>query len=132
MSGDTTRDAERALRETEERVGEQLEEGKSAQEVAEWLVERGWEKGPAEEFVARVREKREEWERSPETREAFAHAYRKRMWLGSVWAAGGVFLAVVAVAKSAPGWMYIIALAAVAYGAICYFTGHLGLGRYRG
>lgn len=130
MSEDMTRDAERVLRETEDRVGEQLAEGKSAQEVAEWLVGEGWEKGPAEEFVARVREKREEWERSPETRSAFAHAYRKRVRLGVAWATGGVIVAVVTYAVGVGGWGYIVALGAIAYGAVCYVTGRVGGSRY--
>lgn len=116
-------------------VAQRLGGGEDKGRVVKELVNRGWEKETAKQFVDDVDEelKRhvEEYKRTPAGRQAMAAQYRRRMLYGFLWAAGGTAVTIGTYEAASEGGFFFIAWGAIIFGIIDFLRGLFGWLKYR-
>ena len=98
-------------------------------------MKRGWPKDAAAQFVddieQELKERAEEYKRTPEGRQAMASQYKRHMLYGILWAAGGMAVTIATYEAASEGGFYFIAWGAVIFGIIDFFRGLFGWLKYK-
>jgi len=116
-------------------VAEKLGEGENKGRIARELVERGWAKETAKQFVddidEEIRSYVEEYKWTPEGRQAMVAQYKRRMLFGFLWAAGGTAVTIGTYEAAGEGGVFFIAWGAIIFGIIDFLRGLFGWWKYR-
>ena len=104
----------------QEMVTQRFLEGKDKKKIAKELIQGGWTKESATQYVDNLELR---FKQSPEGRQRLASNYKRHMFYGVLWVAGGVIATVVI-----EGWFF---WGAVVFGLYDFFRGFFGWLKYR-
>ena len=116
-------------------VAQSLAEGRDKGGLTKELVKQGWSKEMAAQFVGDIeqelKERAEEYKRTPEGRQVMASKYKRHMLYGILWAAGGLAVTIATYEAASEGGWFIVAWGAIIFGIYDFVRGLVEWLRYR-
>lgn len=135
VSEGLTPEGQKAIEQLAQYVAHNIGEGKDKGGVTKELVKQGWPKEKAAQFVddieQELKERAEEYKRTPEGRQAMASQYKRHMLYGILWVAGGTAVTIATYEAASEGGFFIIAWGAIIFGIIDFFRGLFGWLKYK-
>ena len=130
MSEKLSAEEQEAIDELSKAVAMELAGGKGEKEITKDLVKQGWPQESATLFVGNVKQALEQYKASPDGRRIMASKYKRHMFYGFLWAAGGTVVTVATYSAASGGGYYLVAWGAILFGLIDFFRGLFGWMKY--